>query len=65
MRYARLTKAMLMLPVLVYTAFSAGPFVWTAIMSLRTTDEIYRSHYCLPIPAHWPTEPSSPSSTPS
>jgi ABC-type glycerol-3-phosphate transport system permease component len=23
------------------------------MMSLRTTDEIYRSHYGLPIPAHW------------
>jgi len=49
----RLTKGMLMLPILVYTAFSAGPYLWTAIMSLRTTDEIYRSHYGLPIPAHW------------
>ena len=49
----RLTKSILMLPILVYTAFSAGPYLWTAIMSLRTTDEIYRSHYGLPIPAHW------------
>ncbi len=49
----RLTKGMLMLPILVYTAFSAGPYLWTAIMSLRTTDEIYRRHYGLPIPAHW------------
>jgi multiple sugar transport system permease protein/raffinose/stachyose/melibiose transport system permease protein len=40
-------------PVLAYTVFSAWPYVWTAIMSLRTTDEIYRSHYALPIPAHW------------
>jgi multiple sugar transport system permease protein/raffinose/stachyose/melibiose transport system permease protein len=39
--------------VLLYTAFSAGPYLWTAVMSLRTTDEIYRSHYGLPIPAHW------------
>jgi len=23
------------------------------MMSLRTTDEIYRSHYALPLPAHW------------
>jgi len=49
----RLTKGMLMLPILVYTTFSVGPYLWTAIMSLRTTDEIYRSHYGLPIPAHW------------
>ena len=53
MLQTRLGKAILMLPVLLYTAFSAGPFVWTAMMSLRTTDEIYKSHYGLPIPAHW------------
>jgi multiple sugar transport system permease protein/raffinose/stachyose/melibiose transport system permease protein len=53
MRQTRWSKAFLLLPVLLYTAFSAGPFVWTAMMSLRTTDEIYRSHYGLPIPAHW------------
>jgi ABC-type glycerol-3-phosphate transport system permease component len=39
--------------VLLYTAFSAGPYLWTATMSLRTTDEILRNHYALPIPAHW------------
>jgi ABC-type glycerol-3-phosphate transport system permease component len=44
---------LLLLPVLAYTVFSAGPYVWTATMSLRTTDEIHRSHYGLPIPAHW------------
>jgi len=36
-----------------YTAFSAGPFLWVAIMSLRTTSEISASHYGLPSPAHW------------
>ncbi|MFH1609892.1 MAG: carbohydrate ABC transporter permease [Candidatus Bipolaricaulota bacterium] len=49
----KVTRTLLMLPVLVYTAFAAGPFVWTAVMSLRTTEEIYRNHYGLPIPAHW------------
>lgn len=49
----RALKALLMLPVLVYTAFSAGPYVWTAMMSLRTTDEIYKNHYGLPFPPHW------------
>src|SRR4030095_15903074 len=49
----RLARAILLLPVLAYTAFSAGPYIWTAMMSLRTTEEIYRSHYGLPIPAHW------------
>jgi len=42
-----------MVPVLLYTVFSAGPYVWTAMMSLRTTDEIYRNHYGLPIPPHF------------
>jgi ABC-type glycerol-3-phosphate transport system permease component len=46
-------KTILMIPVLVYTAFAAAPFLWTAAMSLRTTDEINRDHYGLPIPAHW------------
>lgn len=50
---ARLGRRLLLLPVLAYTAFSAGPYLWTATMSLRTTDEIHRSHYGLPIPAHW------------
>jgi ABC-type glycerol-3-phosphate transport system permease component len=49
----RLGRGLLLVPVLVYTAFSAGPYLWTATMSLRTTDEIHRSHYGLPIPAHW------------
>jgi ABC-type glycerol-3-phosphate transport system permease component len=50
---ARGGRWLLLLPVLAYTAFSAGPYLWTATMSLRTTDEIYRSHYGLPWPAHW------------
>lgn len=49
----RLGRWLLLIPVLAYTVFSAGPYVWTAMMSLRTTDEIHRSHYGLPIPAHW------------
>ena len=49
----RLGRGLLLLPLLAYTAFSAGPYLWTAAMSLRTTDEIHRSRYGLPIPAHW------------
>ena len=49
----RAGRLLLLLPVLAYTVFSAGPYLWTAMMSLRTTDEIHRSHYGLPIPAHW------------
>lgn len=36
-----------------YTAFAAGPFVWVAVMSLRTTSEIAAEPYGLPFPAHW------------
>ncbi len=50
---ARLAKALLLLPVGIYTAFSAGPYLGTGMMPLRTTAEISRSHYGLPIPAHW------------
>src|SRR5262249_46583824 len=49
----RLARLILLVPVLAYTAFSAGPYIWTLMMSLRTTEEIYKSHYGLPIPAHW------------
>jgi multiple sugar transport system permease protein/raffinose/stachyose/melibiose transport system permease protein len=53
MARGRAGRFLLLLPVLAYTVFSAGPYLWTATMSLRTTDEIHRSHYGLPIPAHW------------
>ena len=53
MARGRAGRVLLLLPVLAYTVFSAGPYLWTAMMSLRTTDEIHRSHYGLPIPAHW------------
>ena len=53
MARGRAGRVLLLLPILAYTVFSAGPYLWTAMMSLRTTDEIHRSHYGLPIPAHW------------
>ncbi|RMH44245.1 MAG: carbohydrate ABC transporter permease [Alphaproteobacteria bacterium] len=42
----------LLLLIALYTAYSAGPFVWVAMMSLRTTTEIAASPYGLPWPAH-------------
>ncbi len=36
-----------------YTAFAAGPFIWAAMMSLRTTTEISRDHFGWPVPAHF------------
>lgn len=46
-------RAALLLALSLYTAFAAGPFVWAAMMSLRTTTEISRNHFGLPFPAHW------------
>jgi len=40
---AMLTRATLLLVLTAYTAFAAGPFVWAAMMSLRTTTEISRN----------------------
>src|SRR6202171_4592049 len=43
----------LVLFVILYTAVTGGPFLWVATMSLRTTAEIFKDPYGLPIPAHW------------
>ncbi len=42
-----------------YTAFAAGPFVWAAMLSLRTTTEIHRNHFSLPAPPHWDKFPEA------
>lgn len=47
-----LTRALVMGGLCAYTVLAAGPFVWTALMSLRTTTEIGGNHFGLPIPAH-------------
>lgn len=47
-------KRILLLVVLsLYTCFSAGPFLWIASMSLRTTTEISADPYALPETLHW------------
>ena len=47
-------KQWLVLAILAaYTVFSAGPFVWVATMSVRTTTEISRAHYAWPSQWHW------------
>ena len=38
---------------LIYTIVSGGPFLWVAMMSLRTTPEIFASPYALPSSIHW------------
>lgn len=50
---ATLRMAALMVFLAIYTAYAAGPFVWVATMSLRTTTEIVADPYALPWPIHW------------
>ena len=50
---AVLQRSLLMLLLAGYTVFAAGPFLWAAMMSLRTTTEISRAPFAWPSPAHW------------
>jgi ABC-type glycerol-3-phosphate transport system permease component len=54
-----LKRSALLLVLTLYTAFAAGPFVWAAMMSLRTTTEISRDHFGWPIPAHFEKFPQA------
>ncbi|MCG8694197.1 MAG: carbohydrate ABC transporter permease [Minwuiales bacterium] len=56
---ASLQRAILMLILCGYTAFAAGPFVWAAMLSLRTTTEIHIDHFALPDPIHWEKFPDA------
>lgn len=49
---AALRNGALILFLALYTAYAAGPFVWIAMMSLRTTTEIAANPYALPWPMH-------------
>jgi multiple sugar transport system permease protein/raffinose/stachyose/melibiose transport system permease protein len=49
----RLRRTPLLIFVVLYTALTGGPFLWVAVMSLRTTPEILGSPYALPTHAHW------------
>jgi ABC-type glycerol-3-phosphate transport system permease component len=50
---ASLRHLPLVLFVALYTIITGGPFLWVAAMSLRTTDEIFKSPYGFPSPMHW------------
>ncbi|MGE0724077.1 MAG: carbohydrate ABC transporter permease [Alphaproteobacteria bacterium] len=56
---ATLKRSLLLLALCLYTGFAAGPFVWAAMMSLRTTTEIHRDHFALPDPIHWEKFPEA------
>lgn len=50
----RHTKAVAIMAVLsVYTAYAAGPLIWVAMLSLRTTSEISDNPYALPTTLHF------------
>lgn len=46
-------RILLLIPLLAYTLYSAGPFIWMAVLSLRTAPEIYENPYGLPKKLHW------------
>lgn len=50
---AHLRRLPLALVALLYTVVAGGPLLWVAMMSLRTTAEIFKSPYALPSPIHW------------
>src|SRR5260370_17387819 len=50
---ARARRAPLLLFLVLYTVLTGGPFLWVAVMSVRTTPEIFASPYALPSRFHW------------
>jgi ABC-type glycerol-3-phosphate transport system permease component len=48
-----LVHAFLLIALSLYTVYAAGPFIWTAMMSVRTTPEISASPYGWPATWHW------------
>lgn len=44
----RVMRIVLLLPLLLYTLYASGPFLWTLILSFRETTEIYKNPYGLP-----------------
>jgi ABC-type glycerol-3-phosphate transport system permease component len=50
---AQARRAPLLLFLILYTVLSGGPFLWVAVMSVRTTPEIFASPYALPSRFHW------------
>lgn len=52
-------RSVLLVLLSLYTAFAAGPFVWAAMLSLRTTSEIHIDQFALPNPIHWEKFPEA------
>jgi ABC-type glycerol-3-phosphate transport system permease component len=51
--FGRVRRLPLALFAIFYTLLTGGPLVWVAMMSLRTTAEIFKNPYGLPVPIHW------------
>ncbi len=54
-----LLRGLVLLVLALYTAFAAGPFLWVATMSVRTTTEISLDHYAWPEIWHWEKFPQA------
>lgn len=52
-------RALLLAALTLFTAFAAGPFLWVATMSVRTTTEISLDHYAWPEKWHWEKFPAA------
>jgi raffinose/stachyose/melibiose transport system permease protein len=50
---SRIVRAAIAGGLWLYTVLWTSPVLWMAVISLRSTEEFYRSPYRLPIPAHW------------
>ena len=50
---AYLRRTPLLLFVVLYTIATGGPFLWVALMSVRTTPEIFGNPYAIPSHPHW------------
>jgi ABC-type glycerol-3-phosphate transport system permease component len=48
-----ISHTFLLIALSLYTAYAAGPFAWTAMMSVRTTPEISDNPYAWPTVWHW------------
>ena len=58
-RAERIKQIVLVSALSIYTMLAAGPFLWVASMSLRTTSEISKDHFRLPDKLHWEKFPDA------
>ena len=55
----KIKQVVLVSGLAIYTLLAAGPFLWVASMSLRTTTEISRDHFRFPETFHWEKFPDA------